>query len=124
MGGSAARSGYAISISQAGKRSFQQRLEPNFRRGDLDLLSKTAAILNSRTGSAYPEEGLGISYQPVPRTEQELEAIRKHVLELLAAGLIDRVEAIMQLHPALTRTQAEERARNIQAINITTAPPR
>ena len=58
----------------------------------------------------------------MPRTEQELEAIRRHVLELLAAGLIDRVEAIMQLHPALSRTEAEKRARDIQALNITTAP--
>ena len=122
MGGSAARSGYAISISHSGKRSFQQKLRPNFERGDLDLLSKTAAILNRATGSNYPEDGLTISYQPVPRTEQELEAIRRHVLELLAAGLIDRVEAIMQLHPALSRTEAEQRARDIQALNITTAP--
>lgn len=120
--GGTPRSGYAISISQSGKREAQQRYEPNFRRGDLRLISTIATVLNSAQGSSYPESGYEITYSGVPRSPQERDSARRHVLELLDAGLIDRVEALIQLNPGLTRAEATTRIDAIRRVNDLTRP--
>jgi len=120
--GGTPRSGYAISISQSGKREAQQRYEPNFRRGDLQLISTIATVLNSAQGSSYPESGYEITYSGVPRSPQERDGARRHVLELLDAGLIDRVEALTQLNPGLTRDEAARRIDAIRRVNDSTRP--
>ncbi len=120
--GGTPRSGYAISISQSGKREAQQRYEPNFRRGDLQLISTIATVLNNAQGTSFPEAGYEITYSGVPRSPQERDAARRHVLELLDAGLIDRVEALMQLNPGLTRDEATLRIDAIRRVNDSTRP--
>ena len=119
MGGTA-KSGYAISISQAGKREAQRRYEPQFRRGDLEAVAKVAAMVNTATGSTYPESGYEIVYAAVPKSPQELEAERKHVLELLEAGLIDRAQALQTLNPGISRDEALRRLDTIRRVNLST----
>ena len=123
VGGAAARSGYAISISQAGKRTAQQRFIPHFRRGDLAAAMKTAAIINSTspngTRGTLPESGFSIKYRPVPKTAAEREADRRHVLEMIDAGLMDKVDALIFLQPGLTRDDARARLGRIRQNNTT-----
>lgn len=120
-----ARSGYAISISNHGKREAQRRMSPQFQDADEQLVGLTAALLNgapSYDGAELPEGGYEVRYEDLPMSPQELDAIRRHVLELLDAGLIDRVTALQKLSPGLSRVQAEERLREIQRANTLTAP--
>lgn len=120
--GGNARSGYAISITNAGKRAVQAGYAENARRSDLLLIETTARLLNAATGSNYPESGYEIYYQGVPQSAEELDAQRRHVLELLAAGLIDRVEALMLLRPGLSRAEAIRRIDAIRRLNLSTSP--
>lgn len=102
--GGTARSGYAIALTNQGKRDAQQRMEPVFRRADEELLSKTAAVLNRSTGAGLPEDGYRLAYHAVPRSPQEIREEREHVLALLDRGLISPVRAYAQLHGVDERT--------------------
>ena len=115
-----ARSGYAISMTNSGKRAAQAKYSPTQRRGDLALIATTAQMLNSVTGSTWPTSGYSIRYAAVPKSAQELEAERKHVLELLDAGLMDRAEALSML-TGMTRAEALQRLEEIRRLNISTA---
>ncbi len=119
--GGSAQSGYAISISQAGKREAQRRYAPQFRRGDLRTVELTARLLNIATDSRHPTEGYSIRYAAVPKSAQELDGERRHVLELLEAGLIDRIGALMSLNPGMTREEATRRIDEIRRLNLSTA---
>ena len=114
-------SGYAISISQTGKRAAQAKFAPQQERGDLSLIETVSGMLNATTGSAWPTEGYSIRYSAVPKSPEELDAERRHVLELLEAGLIDRAEALQTLNPGMTREEALARLDSIRRLNISTA---
>jgi hypothetical protein len=94
-----ARSGYAISLSQEGKRQAQRRYIMQFRASD-EALVGLSAILYNRWSEAnseptnYPEGGYSVIYREIPLSPQEMEARRKHVLEMLAAGLMSEVDAL------------------------------
>jgi len=94
-----ARSGYAISLSQEGKRQAQRRYIMQFRASDEALVSLSAVLFNRWTEansepSTYPEGGYSVIYREIPLSPQEMEARRKHVLEMLAAGLMSEVDAL------------------------------
>ena len=94
-----ARSGYAISLSQEGKRQAQRRYIMQFRASDEALVSLSAVLFNRWTEansepSNYPEGGFSVIYREIPLSPQEMEARRKHVLEMLAAGLMSEVDAL------------------------------
>ena len=94
-----ARSGYAISLSQEGKRQAQRRYIMQFRASDEALVSLSAVLFNRWTEansepSNYPEGGFSVLYREIPLSPQEMEARRKHVLEMLAAGLMSEVDAL------------------------------
>jgi hypothetical protein len=94
-----ARSGYAISLSQEGKRQAQRRYIMQFRASDEALVSLSAVLFNRWTEansepSNYPEGGYSVIYREIPLSPQEMEARRKHVLEMLAAGLMSEVDAL------------------------------
>jgi len=112
--GGTARSGYAIALTNEGKRHAQRKFAPQFREADAHLVGLTAAMLNRHHGTTLPESGYSVLYQQIPLSPQELEARRKHVLELLEAGLIDRVAAYQQLNPGLSDDQARA---DLQAID-------
>jgi len=94
-----ARSGYAISLSQEGKRQAQRRYIMQFRASDEALVGLSAILFNrwSEANSGptnYPEGGFSVIYREIPLSPQEMEARRKHVLEMLATGLMSEVDAL------------------------------
>lgn len=117
------RSGFALSISREAIRESQQRFEPHFMAGDEEALQLTAWLLNRATGSSYPAEGYGLSYQTVPLSVEEQRSLREHVLELLDRGLIDRVSAYQAFNPGVSDEEAVEALERIRLINETTSGP-
>ena len=101
------RSGYALSVSNAGKREAQRRYEPMAQDGDGRLLALSAVIVNSATGSRHPEDRWVLRYTRIPESPEELEARRTHVLELLDRGLMSPIKAYM----SLTGIRSEKEAR-------------
>ncbi len=111
------RGGFAIAINRDAQRETCRRLEPQFRRGDTELLALSAIVWNRAMGQAVPEDGYTIAYAGVPASPEERKAEREHLLALLAEGLIDRVEVYMVLHPGLTEDQAEAELERIAGVN-------
>ena len=110
------RSGYALSISRSGLREAQKRIEPQLKgdghTGDTGLMALCAMLLNRHSESMgqplnLPESGYVIEYQGVPQTVAEVEAQRKGVLELMASGLLSRVDAYIELNPGTTPDEAK-----------------
>ena len=97
------RSGYALAVSREEQRDAARRLEPQFRRGDLELLRIVAALVNARTpDDPLPESGWSISYQSLPPSQSEIDGI----LTRVDGGLMSRVDAYIELHPGMTPEQA------------------
>lgn len=111
------RSGASLSISREGLRSAQARFEPQLRRGDLELLSTTAKVLNRATGSRFAESGYTIGYPALPLSSDEVKSLREDLLAKTAAGLMSKVDAYMRLHPGVTRDQAVVELQRIQREN-------
>lgn len=112
--GGTARSGYAIALSNDGKRIAQRKFAPAFRRSDQDFLSLAAVMLNRFAGASLPEEGYTVVYQEIPLSPQELEAKRAHVLELLDRGMMSPIDAYRAFRPGLTPEQARQELAAIQ----------
>jgi len=85
------RSGYAIAMSRSSLREAQRKFSPAFRRGDVETLEKSAMIANRQ---------------------------REHILSLLTAGLISKVDAIQILHPDLDEQDARNKLIRIQQQNL------
>jgi hypothetical protein len=94
-----ARSGYAISLSQEGKRVAQRRYVMQFRAAD-EALVGLSAILYNRWSEAnseptnYPEGGFSVLYREIPLSGDELSARRDHVVTMLEKGLMTKVDAL------------------------------
>lgn len=109
-----ARSGAALSITNEGKRELQRRYQPIFESADQQLIRIVAILLNRYSDAVesaaevagetiprryrYPEGGYSLTYAKIPRSPSELKEHREHVLGLLAAGMISRVEAYAALN--------------------------
>jgi len=87
-----AESGYALSIKRQAVREAQRRFEPQFRRGDEELLAKSAAMAN-RAGitRSAPEEDWEVTYPTMPMSPEERHAA------------LERVEALDKLNLAPSR---------------------
>ena len=121
-----ARSGYAISLSQEGKRSAQRRYVMQFRSADEALVGLSAILFNrwSEANSAptnYPEGGYSVLYREIPLSPQELDARRTHVLAMVDAGLMDQVEAL-RYFGSLSEQDAVAKLASIRAMRAE-APP-
>jgi len=122
---SEAESGYAISLKREAVREAQRRYEPEFRRGDLDLLEKMAAMVNRTPGLcsfAWPESGWGIEYPGLPKTAQEIASSLDQLKTYEEMGLASEVDAYQMIHPGVSREQAlkalltvKEERRKLQA---------
>ena len=66
-----------------------------------------ATLWNRALGTALPEGGYNVAHKPIPLSPQELEARRKNLLELMAAGLISRIDAYRELHPGMDEPHAQ-----------------
>jgi len=109
------RSGYALSISREGQREAQRRFEPQFRRGDQQLLEVSAALANRHLGTSYPETGYRVQYQSIPLSPNELEAQREDLIAKMDAGLLSPVDAYMALNPGIDRPEAIFRLQEVRA---------
>lgn len=118
------RSGVSLTVSREGLRGSQARYEPSLRRGDVTALEVTAKVLNRATGTSYPEAGLSVAYPSLPLSTAEIQAQREDVLAKVQAGFLSRVDGYVRLNPGLSREQAMQELRRIQAENaMFPAPP-
>lgn len=101
-----ARSGYAIAITNEGKRSAQRRFEPQFRRGDIELMELSAILVNRATGSTLPETGYGVAYKALPLSAAERKAVLETIGLKVEQGLMSKIDAYMELHPGVSREEA------------------
>lgn len=101
-------SGAALSISRDGKREAQALYQPQFEPRDIELLEKSAALVNlSETLAApLPEEGYRVLYAPIGLAYQELEQRRRHHTELIEKGRMSLTEAYQEEHPGVTPDEA------------------
>lgn len=112
------RSGFALAINREAAREAQRRYEPVFRPVDEQVMGITAAMVNAITGrDELPEYGYRIQYASLPPSVEERQGEREHVLALIGAGLLDRVSAYQQLHPGMTRGDAERALSEIASVN-------
>jgi hypothetical protein len=103
-------SGAALSISRDGKREAQSLYEPQFHPRDLELLEKSAALVNLSEvlDAPLPEEGYRIVYAPISLSGTELDTRRRHHTELIDKGRMSLVEAYQEEHPGLTPDEARQ----------------
>lgn len=94
-----AESGYALSIKRAAVRDAQRRFEPQFRRGDEDLLRKTAAMANrARIVTGASEDDWEITYPALPMSPEERKAALDRIEAFSASGLpTSRIWQVQQL---------------------------
>ena len=121
-----ARSGYAISLSQEGKRVAQRRYVMQFRAADEALVGLSAILFNrwSEANSEpanYPEGGYSVLYREIPLSPQEMDARRKHILEMRAAGLMSDVDAL-RFFGSLSEQDAVAQLAQIRSMRGEAAP--
>lgn len=117
--GGTARSGYAISLSNEGKRQAQRKYMVQFRSSDEELLSKSAAICNRLMGTNFPESEYSVIYKEIPLSPDEMRARAENVFSLLDRGMITRERAYMEFNPGITEEQA---LRELQKIDASARP--
>jgi hypothetical protein len=122
-----ARSGYAISLSSEGKRVAQRRYVMQFRAADEAIVGLSAILFNrwaeaNTEPTNYPEGGYSVLYREIPLSPDEMEARRKHVLEMLAAGLMSQVDAL-RFFGSLSEQDAVAQLAQVKAMRAAEAPP-
>tara|TARA_R100001129_G_scaffold121563_1_gene84414 strand:+ start:320 stop:559 length:240 start_codon:yes stop_codon:yes gene_type:complete len=65
-------------------------------------------LCNRYLGTSLPESGYRVSYHSLEYSPEEKEAIRKDVIEKLAASLISPIDAIRQLNPDMDEEEARQ----------------
>ena len=113
------QSGYAIVVSQAGKRRQSKRSEPARRMADQDILAAAARLANAYEGTDLPEEAAAyaVRYPGVGESIEERKAKAEIVKTELEMGLISRVEAYRRLNPEI-QDEAEIMERLINATRL------
>jgi chromosome partitioning protein len=77
-----AKSGYAISLSQDGKRTAQRKYVMQFRDADERLVAISATLYNRAMGTQFPEGGYSVHYREIPLSPEELASAREDMDEL------------------------------------------
>lgn len=105
---SSASSGYALVVSQDGKRKAQQRLEAPCRMGDLYLLTRAAKLANAYLAASLPENEADwtIAYSKGRRSIEEVKAAYEEAKAKMEMGIWDEVDVMIALNPEMDRTQA------------------
>lgn len=95
------RSGYSLAVSREQVRTLQRVYEPQFRRGDLQLLAVSATLLNRANGTHYAEEpsAYRITYKGLPKSAGERLAELAEIKARTEAGLVGPVSAYIELNP-------------------------
>ena len=122
-----ARSGYAISLSQEGKRIAQRRYVLQMRASDEALIGLSAILFNrwaeaNSEPTNYPEGGYAVLYREVPLSPDEMRARREHILAMRSAGLMSDVDAL-RFFGSLSEQDAVAQLAQIRAMRGEAAPP-
>lgn len=112
------KSGYALAVNRDGQRESQRKYGPIFQRYDERLVRLVAKLYGS-----LPVTGWIVEHEMLPPSAAELREEREHILALIDAGLMSRVEGYMRLHPALDETEARRRLAELDAEREPAAPP-
>ena len=113
-----AQSGIAIQLKRSAQRRLANRMLPQFRAGDTELLEKTALIYNLMMGeSILPTSGWSISYRLPAASVDEFIAELDRDKQLIELGLMSKVQLMMKYRPELSREQALGELRRIQLEN-------
>lgn len=105
-----ARSGYAIEITKDGQREAQKKYGPQFMRGDLDILAKTAALLG------LPDEGWRMRYTGVASTFSERQLLIEEHETRMVHGLSSPVVMMAALED-VSEDEARTRLRQMRQDN-------
>jgi nitrogen regulatory protein PII-like uncharacterized protein len=71
-------------------------------------------------GTQFPEGGYSVHYREIPLSPEELASRRTHAMEMMEAGLMDKVEAL-RLFGSLTHEDAVARLEQIAAAKMAEA---
>ena len=99
-------SGAALYISNKGKREMSKRLEPMFRRGDLEAVAKVSALIRIADLGAPPERGYSVTYTHPPESPAEESDRRDDIDWRRENGFLSSIEAYQELYPGTTREAA------------------
>lgn len=102
-------SGVSLYFSYAQKREFQARIEPLFRRSDLQLVRIIAHMMRLAGLGAPPTDGYAVVYSPVPTSPQERREQREAADWRRDRGQASDVQLYMERHPGITEEQAMQR---------------
>jgi hypothetical protein len=87
------RSGYAISVSMEQQGDNRRRFAPAFRRGDLETIRVSAAILSSVAGVTYPGAGYDLAYGPADEAEGSQPRAQNAALATAITAIVTEVAA-------------------------------
>jgi hypothetical protein len=98
-----------------------------FRAADEALVGLSAILFNrwaeaNSEPTNYPEGSYSVLYREIPLSPQEMDARRKHILEMRAAGLMSDVDAL-RFFGSLSEQDAVAQLAQIRAMRGEAAPP-
>jgi hypothetical protein len=105
------RSAMSLAVSRESQREAQRAYTPVFRRSDTRLCALVSGLMG------LPTKGWRIRYKAIPRDAAEIKAELDRQVGQIEAGLLDRVTAYQQIHPGLTRAEAERAVADIAQVN-------
>jgi len=94
-----AQSGYAIQLKRSAQRRMALAMEPQFRRGDIELMQKMAMVYNLLSPEGTPDLpviGYSITYQPPDEAITERMERLQYSTALNQVGLLSRVDQYKQ----------------------------
>lgn len=99
-------SGLAIHLTNATKRTEQQRQEPLCRISDLEMVRKIVALARAAGLTVASADDVGILYAPIPLSPDEEAAIRDEDEWRVKQGLMSPIDLFVEWHPGSTRADA------------------
>ena len=82
-------------------------------------LVRLAAIMVNRFGGGnYPESCYSIRFESIPKSADERKADRENIVELMGAGLMDKVSAYQMLNPGTSKEAAVAALDEIRTTNL------
>ena len=100
-------SGVALALKREAVREHQRMMVPEFERGDQAVLSRVASLLNTYTGTSYPESGYRIRYPGLPLSPQERAIRLQEARDEIALGVASLVDVVLAKNPGWTREEAQ-----------------
>lgn len=104
------RSGYSLAVARESIRAQQAKYESTFKPADVELMRKSAAMLNrfGEAATVIPEDSelYDIAYRGLPMAPGEAQAQIEAILARQAAGQLGPVSAYIEAHPGTSEEEA------------------